>query len=45
MQKTMPVKGFILILALVLAVFLCFHLMMKGDLSRKDHMVLYGIPV
>ncbi len=35
MQKTMTVKGFVLILALVLAVFLCFHLMMRGDLTRK----------
>ncbi len=35
MQKTMTVKGFAVILALVLAVFMTLHLMMKGDLSRK----------
>ena len=35
MQRTMTVKGFLIILALVLAVFLCLHLIMKGDLSRK----------
>jgi cell division protein FtsB len=35
MQKTMTIKGFVLILALVLAAFFCLHLMMRGDLSRK----------
>ena len=35
MQKTMTLKGFAVILALVLAVFLSFHLLMKGDLTRK----------
>ncbi len=35
MQRTMTVKGFIVILSLILAVFLTFHLLMKGDLSRK----------
>ena len=35
MQRTMTIKGFIVILALILAVFLCLHLIMKGDLSRK----------
>lgn len=35
MQKTMTVKGFAVILALVLAVFMTLHLLMKGDLSRK----------
>lgn len=35
MQKTMTIKGFVLILALVLPAFFCLHLMMRGDLSRK----------
>ena len=35
MQRTMTVKGFIVILSLILEVFLTFHLLMKGDLSRK----------
>ena len=35
MHRTMTVKGFIVILSLILAVFLTFHLLMKGDLSRK----------
>ena len=35
MQRTMTVKGFVLILALILAVFLSLHLVMKGDLTRK----------
>lgn len=35
MQRAMTIKGFIVILALILAVFLCLHLLMKGDLSRK----------
>ena len=35
MQRTMTVKGFIVILSLILAVFLTLHLLMKGDLSRK----------
>ena len=35
MHKTMTVTGFFVILALILAVFLCLHLIMKGDLSRK----------
>lgn len=35
MQRAMTIKGFIVILALILAVFLCLHLIMKGDLSRK----------
>lgn len=35
MQRTMTVKGFLVILALILAVFLSLHLVMKGDLSRK----------
>jgi cell division protein FtsB len=35
MQKTMTLKGFAMILALVLAVFLTLHLVMKGDLHRK----------
>ena len=35
MRKTMTIKGFIVILCLVLAVFLTLHLIMKGDLSRK----------
>lgn len=35
MRKTMTIRGFILILTLVLAVFLTLHLLMRGDLSRK----------
>ena len=35
MQRTMTIKGFFILLALILAVFLCFHLIMQGDLSRK----------
>ena len=35
MHRTMTVKGFIVILSLILAVFLFLHLLMKGDLSRK----------
>ena len=35
MQRTMTIRGFIVILALILAVFLCLHLIMRGDLSRK----------
>ena len=31
----MTVKGFIVILLLILAVFLCLHLLMRGDLTRK----------
>jgi cell division protein FtsB len=35
MHRTMTVKGFIVILCLILAVFLTLHLLMRGDLSRK----------
>ena len=35
MHRTMTVKGFLIILSLILAVFLLLHLLMKGDLSRK----------
>ena len=35
MHRTMTVKGFIVILSLILAVFLFLHLLMKGDLSRQ----------
>ena len=35
MHRTMTVKGFIVILLLILAVFLCLHLLMRGDLTRK----------
>ena len=35
MNKTMTVKGFLILLALILAVFLVLHLVLKGDLSRK----------
>ena len=35
MQRTMTIRGFIVILVLILAVFLCLHLIMRGDLSRK----------
>ena len=35
MQKTMTLKGFAVILALVLGLFLALHLTMKGDLRRK----------
>ena len=35
MHRTMTVKGFIVILSLILAVFLFLHLLMKGDHSRK----------
>jgi len=34
-RKSMTLKGFAVILALILAVFLCLHFMLKGDLSRK----------
>ena len=35
MRKSMTIRGFIVILCLVLAVFLTLHLIMKGDLGRK----------
>ena len=35
MHKTMTVKGFFVILALILAVFLGLHLAMQGDMHRK----------
>ena len=35
MRRTMTVKGFLVILSLILAVFLSLHLLMKGDLHRK----------
>ena len=35
MHRTMSVKGFIVSLLLILAVFLCLHLLMRGDLTRK----------
>ena len=35
MHRTMTVKGFLVILSVILAVFLCLHLIMRGDLSRK----------
>ena len=35
MRKSMTIKGFIVIMTLILAVFLCLHLIMKGDLTRK----------
>ena len=35
MRKSMTIKGFIVIMTLILAVFLCLHLLMKGDLTRK----------
>ena len=35
MRKSMTIKGFVVIMALILAVFLCLHLIMKGDLTRK----------
>ena len=35
MRKAMTLKGFAVILALILAIFFCLHLMLKGDLSRK----------
>ena len=35
MQKTMTLKGFAVIMALVLGLFLALHLTMKGDLHRK----------
>ena len=35
MHRTMTVKGVLVILSVILAVFLCLHLIMKGDLSRK----------
>ncbi len=35
MQKTMTLKGFAVIMALVLGLFLALHLTMKGDLRRK----------
>ena len=35
MHRTMTVKGFLVILSVILAIFLCLHLIMKGDLSRK----------
>ena len=35
MHRTMTVKGFLVILSVILAIFLCLHLIMQGDLSRK----------
>ncbi len=35
MHRVMPFRGFAVILALVLALFLTFHLLMRGDLTRK----------
>ncbi len=35
MQRTMTIRGFLFLLALILAVFFCLHLIMRGDLSRK----------
>ena len=35
MHRTMTVKGFLVILSVILAIFLCLHLIMKGDLARK----------
>ena len=35
MHRTKTVKGFLVILSVILAIFLCLHLIMKGDLSRK----------
>ncbi len=35
MHRTMSVKGFLVILMLILMVFMTLHLMMRGDLSRK----------
>ena len=35
MHRTMPVKGFVLILALMLIVFMTLHLVLRGDVSRK----------
>ena len=35
MQKAMTIKGFLILLGLILAVFLCLHMILKGDLSRK----------
>ena len=31
----MTIKGFLILLGLILAVFLCLHMILKGDLSRK----------
>ena len=35
MRRTMTIRGFVVILSLILAMFLFLHLMMRGDLSRK----------
>ena len=35
MQKAMTIKGFAVLLALILAVFLGLHLVMQGDMHRK----------
>ena len=35
MHRTMSVKGFLVILMLILMVFMTLHLIMRGDLSRK----------
>ena len=35
MRKTMTIRGFIVIMALVLGAFLTLHLIMRGDLGRK----------
>ena len=35
MQRTMTLKGFAVLMALILLVFLALHLTMKGDLGRK----------
>ncbi len=38
MRKTMTIRGFIVIMALVLGVFLTLHLIMRGDLGRKTEL-------
>ncbi len=35
MRRTMSLKGFLIILGLMLAVFLVLHLVLKGNLGRK----------
>ncbi len=36
MHKTMNLKGFVLILGIALALFLTFHLMLRGSLNQKE---------
>lgn len=35
MHRTITIRGFLILLAVILAVFFTLHLILKGDLSRK----------